>query len=291
LLPVPYYHIVFTLPHTFNELLPHFEKAIYSSLFTASWSTIRSFASDHKYLGAKTGMISILHTWGQQLWLHPHLHCIVPAGGITPAGKWKMTKGKGNYLFPKRAMSLVFRARFMAQLRTRMEIPQHIARQAFKYKWVVYAKRPFSCPKTVVEYLGRYTHKIAISNHRLVDVNNQNVSFTYKDYRAGGKQKLTTLGGVEFLRRFAAHILPSRFVRIRHYGFLASRNKPVELNIARKDLKQPKWVKIKYNWAQIAREKLNINPSQCPVCKKETMMIIKIMEPQRGPPIYQLPNA
>ena len=137
----------------------------------------------------------------------------------------------------------------------------------------------------------RYTHKIAISNHRLVDVNNQDVCFTYKDYRAGGKQKLTTLSGVEFLRRFAAHILPSRFVRIRHYGFLASRNKPVDLNIARKNLKQPKWVKIKYDWAQIAREKLNINPSQCPVCKKETMIIIKIIEPRRGPPLYQLPNA
>jgi hypothetical protein len=165
LLPVPYYHIVFTLPQAFNQLLPYHAKAIYSSLFSASWSTIQAFASDPKYMGAKTGMISILHTWGQQLWLHPHVHCIVPGGGITPAGKWKKAKYKDRYLFPKRAMSTIFRARFMAALRKRIDIPQQIAKQAFKNKWVVYAKRPFTSPKSVVEYLGRYTHKIAISNH------------------------------------------------------------------------------------------------------------------------------
>jgi hypothetical protein len=290
LLPVPYYHIVFTLPQAFNELLPCYAKAIYTSLFLASWSTIQSFAADYKYLGAKTGMISILHTWGQQLWLHPHVHCIVPGGGITPAGKWKMARYKDRYLFPKRAISTVFRARFMAELRKKMDIPQQIAKQVFKNKWVVYAKRPFACPKTVVEYLGRYTHKIAISNHRLVEVDDRLVSFKYKDYREGGKQKLATLSGVEFLRRFALHILPHGLVRIRHYGFLASRNKAIQLNIAKKDLHQLKWHKIKYTWAQIAAEKLNYKPLQCPVCNKETMMVIKIIEPERGPP-YPLPNV
>ncbi len=291
LLPVPYYHIVFTLPKTFNELLPLHDKAVYSALFSASWSTIQSFAADPKYLGAKTGMISILHTWGQQLWLHPHVHCIVPGGGITQSDKWKMAKYKDKYLFPKRAMSMVFRARFMAELRKKMDIPQHIGKQAFKKKWIVYAKRPFASPKMVVEYLGRYTHKIAISNHRLLQVNDHTVSFKYKDYREGGKQKQATLSGVEFLRRFASHILPPGFVRIRHYGFLASRNKPVDLNIAKKDLNQPRWKKIKYSWTEIATEKLNYNPLQCPCCKKETMLIIKIMEPDRGPPPYQLPYA
>ena len=133
----------------------------------------------------------------------------------------------------------------MAALRKRMEVPQHIGKAAFKTKWVVYAKRPFATPKTVVEYLGRYTHKIAISNHRLLDVNDQTVSFKYKDYRDAGKQKVATLRGMEFLRRFALHILPRGFVRIRHYGFLASRNKPTELNIAKTQLKQPKWEKVK----------------------------------------------
>ena len=122
-------------------------------------------------------------------------------------------------------------------------------------------------------------------------MDDQRVSFNYKDYRDAGKQKVAKLSGVEFLRRFATHILPAGFVRIRHYGFLASRNKPVELNIAKKDLKQPKWEKIKYSWAEIATDKLNYNPLQCPCCKKETMLIIKIMEPDRGPPSYQLPDA
>lgn len=287
LLPVPYYHMVFTLPGVINELLPKYAKQVYSSLFAASWSTIRSFAGDPKYLGAKTGMVSILHTWGQQLWLHPHVHCIVPGGGITPSEKWKFCKHKDKYLFPKRAMSLVFRARFMAELRKRMDVPQHTAKQAFKNKWVVYAKRPFASPKTVIEYLGRYTHKVVISNHRLVDVNEQTVSFCYKDYRDIGKKKVATLKGIEFLRRFATHILPRGFVRIRHYGFLASPNKPTELNIAKKELHQSRWKKETYNWAQIAKEKLNYDPTQCPDCKKQGMVIVKILMPQRGPP-YQI---
>ena len=186
LLPVPYYHMVFTLPNAFNDLLPRYSKEVYTALFQASWQTIQAFATDEKYLGAQTGMVSILHSWGQQLWLHPHVHCIVPGGGIAPSGHWKMAKGKAKYLFPKRAMSVVFRAKFMEALRTQMNIPQPIAKQAFKTQWVVYAKRPFASPKTVVEYLGRYTHKIAISNHRIVDVNEQTVTFSYKDYRDSG---------------------------------------------------------------------------------------------------------
>lgn len=285
LLPVPYYHMVFTLPHYFNVLLPEFDKEIYNALFSASWQTIQTFAADHKYLEAKTGMVSILHTWGQQLWLHPHVHCIVPGGGISPAGKWKSCKYIGKYLFPKRALSTVFRAKFMAALRKSINVPQHIAKQAFQTKWVVYAKRPFASPKTVVEYLGRYTHKIAISNHRLIDVNENSVTFHYKDYHQAGKKKQATLTGMEFLRRFSSHILPHGFVRIRHYGFLASKNKKRELNLAKKDLHLPEWRKTNYSWVQIAKEKLNYNPDQCPHCKFESLMIIKVIDPERGPPI------
>lgn len=291
LLPVPYYHIVFTLPHVFNELLPKYDKEVYTSLFSAAWLTVQKFAADPKYLGAKTGMVSILHTWGQQLWLHPHVHCIAPGGGITPSGKWKNCRYKGKYLFPKKALSKVFRAKFMAELRKKMHIPQQMGKNAFNTKWVVYAKRPFASPKTVLEYLGRYTHKIAISNHRLIDVNETTVSFHYKDYRQNGRQKQATLSGVEFLKRFSSHILPAGFVRIRHYGFLASRNKSTELNLAKKDLHQPKWQTIKYSWIQIAKEKLNYNPQQCPCCGKETLFIIKVMEPDRGPPFSQKLNA
>ena len=291
LLPVPYYHIVFTLPNCFNSLLPKYDKEIYRSLFAASWKTIQSFASSPKYLGAKTGMVAILHTWGQQLWLHPHLHCVVPGGGITSNGKWKNCKYKAKYLYPKRAMSKVFRAKYVAELRSKIKIPQSIAKQAFKTNWVVYAKRPFATPKTVVEYLGRYTHKIAISNHRLVHVDKYKVAFKYKDYRDAAKQKIATLQGAEFLRRFAQHILPHGFMRIRHYGFLASRNKNIELNLAKTDFKQPKWEKVSKSWIEIAIEKLNYDPSLCHHCKVKAMKICKSISPERGPPPYRFPNA
>lgn len=291
LLPVGYYHLVFTLPAAFNALLPKHAKAVYGALFTASWQTVKCLAKDPKYLGAKPAMISILHTWGQQLWLHPHVHCIVPGGGITPAGKWKNATHKDKYLFPKKALSLMFRAKYMAALRAKIKVPQAIAKQAFKHQWVVYAKRPFATPKTVVEYLGRYTHKIAISNHRLLEVNQKQVSFTYKDYRCAGAKKVAKLNGVEFLRRFAMHILPKGFVRIRHYGFLASKNKTKELNSAKADLAQPRWENVKRSWQEIALEKLGINPALCPHCKKQTRVITKILAPLRGPPKPSLNHA
>lgn len=298
LLPVPYFHLVFTIPEVFNHLLPEHAKEVYSSLFAASWQTVSAFARDEKHLGARPGMVSILHTWGQQLWLHPHVHCIVPGGGITPSGKWKHARGKGrpgcrkaSYLFPKRAMSEVFRAKFMAELRKRMTVPQHVAKKAFSTKWVVYAKRPFATPGTVVEYLGRYTHRVAISNHRITDVNDRTVSFSYKDYREGGKKKVTTLEGVEFLRRFAQHVLPSGFVRIRHYGFLASRNKATLLNIARTELGEQRWEKLQVTWQQVATERLQLHPDRCPHCKKGTMQIIQTMAPYRGPPLYRMRHA
>ena len=284
LLPVPYYHIVFTLPHCFNELLPKHAKEVYNSLFIASWQTIQSFAADPKYLGAKTGMVAVLHTWGQQLWLHPHLHCIVPGGGITQNGKWKNCTYKDKYLYPKRALSLVFRAKFMETLRGKMTVPQSVAKAAFAKKWVVYAKRPFATPKTVVEYLGRYTHKVAISNHRLTNVDSQNVSFSYKDYKSEATKKTATISGVEFLRRFAHHVLPQGFMRIRHYGFLAGRNKPKELNLAKADLGQEAWQKLKISWQQLAEEKLGVKPNTCPHCKTQTVVCIATQDAPRGPP-------
>lgn len=285
LLPVPYYHMVFTLPACFNELLPRYAKQVYGSLFKASWHTVQDFGQDPKYLNARTGMVAILHTWGQQLWLHPHLHCIVPGGGLTYGGKWKYSRQKGKYLFPKRALSTVFRAKFMAYLREQITIPQQVTKQAFEKRWVVYAKRPFTQPEHVVEYLGRYTHKIAISNHRITAINKGQVCFTYKDYRQAGKQKQCCLSGVEFLRRFSQHILPAGFVRIRHYGILASKNKATLLNAAKKDLGQPKWEKVVVGWQEIAEKKLGITPGTCSYCKTDTMIIIAIINPERGPPV------
>jgi hypothetical protein len=235
-------------------------------------------------LGAKTGMVAILHTWGQQLWLHPHVHCIVPGGGITQNGKWKAAKGKDKYLFPKRALSSVFRARFMSMLRQELNIDQTIAKQAFATPWVVYAKRPFGSAKTVVEYLGRYTHKVAISNHRLTQVNNQTVFFTYKDYKDAANTKVMTLEGVEFLRRFSQHILPPGFVRIRHYGFLASKNKTKDLNLAKTALNQPHWEKQIISWQDISVQKMDYNPLKCPDCKTLGLVVVLSMMPMRAPP-------
>ena len=291
LLPVPYFHVVFTLPHEFNELVMLHAKAVYSSLFRASWKTIQQFSADHKHLGAKTGMVAVLHTWGQQLWLHPHLHCIVPGGGITPQGKWKQVRNKGKYLFPTKAMAKMYRAKYMAELRAcGVVIPQHIAKAVMGKQWVVYAKQPFASPRTVVEYLGRYTHKIAISNHRLQSVQNGQISFAYKDYTQQGSKKNMTIKAEEFLRRFSLHVLPAGFVRMRHYGILASRNKRKELNLAKAHFGMELWEVVKLNWVEIATEKLGVQPNACKVCGGE-LEVICVLNPQRGPPTKSLtPN-
>ena len=223
LLPVPYFHVVFTLPQQINPLCLYAPAKVYNLLFKTAWSVMQSFAGDPKHLGAKPGMIAVLHTWGQNLSLHPHLHCIVPGGGVTRQSRWKSASNKGKFLFPVKAMSKVFRARFVAGLRKAFpEQPKAFFDQLFDKPWVIYAKRPFQHPKAVVEYLGRYTHKIAISNHRLISLDNGQVNFRYKDYRKGAKPLHMTLSDQEFIRRFSQHILPKGLVRIRHYGFLSS---------------------------------------------------------------------
>lgn len=225
LLPVGYFHVVFTLPSELNKICLSHPKIAYSSLFKAAWATLQNFADTPKHLGAKMGMISILHTWGQNMSLHPHLHCIVPGGGITKYGKWKQAKNKGKFLFPVKAISKVFRAKYVAELRKQIPgLPQSLYDKLFSKNWIVYAKPPFSKPENVVEYLGRYTHKIAISNHRIRSINkdSKQIIFSLKDYKQGGKTKLLTLSYTEFIRRFSLHVLPKGFTRIRHYGILSS---------------------------------------------------------------------
>ncbi len=222
LLNTSYFHVVFTLPEALNPLAVYKSEGLYNLLFQTAHSVIQSFAANHKFLGARTGMVAILHTWGQNLSLHPHLHCIVPAGGITAAGKWKPTQGQGKYLFPVKAMSKVFRARMLAALRQQTHLRQALAKSLVQTPWVVYCKQPFAGPRQVIEYMGRYTHKVAISNHRLHSVDMNSISFTAKDYRKGGQKHLITLTPQEFIRRLCLHILPKGFVRIRHYGILAS---------------------------------------------------------------------
>lgn len=289
LLPVGYFHVVFTLPSELNILCMKHPQVMYASLFDTAWDTINTFSKDEKQLGATTGMISILHTWGQQLTLHPHLHGIIPAGGLTKQGKWKSCKTKGNYLFPVKALSVVFRAKYMYHLRKRVAehnlcnekqlvLPKEVIDACFKKQWVVYAKKPFSGVNSVVEYLGRYTHKVAISNHRITEMNTRNntVTFNYKDYRANGSKKQLSLNSMDFVRRFCLHILPKAFVRIRHYGILSSTAKTKAIEIIRKQL--PK----KRN-KQSKKTATPYNPLQCNCCKQEAMVLLYSFN-QRGPP-------
>ncbi len=278
LLPVPYFHVVFTLPDTLNQLAMHQPRLVYDTLFEAAWQTLLAFASDRKHLGARPGMVAVLHTWGQTLSLHPHLHCVVPGGGLTEQGKWKGARGKGRYLFPVRAMSLVFRAKYVQLLREKLpEVDKELIRALFQKRWVVYAKRPFSGPEQVVEYLGRYTHKIAISNHRLTAVGEQSVSFAYRDYRQGARKLEMKLEGMEFIRRLSLHILPRGFVRIRHYGILSGTSKGTAIPVIREQMPGEKRRKAE------VRQLEEYNPLVCPCCKKETMVTLQVLT-KRGPP-------
>lgn len=219
LLPVGYYHVVFTLPGELTPLALSHPKELYNILFKSAWATLCQFGKNQ---GLQPGMIAVLHTWGQNISLHPHLHCIVPAGGTDKKGQWQSAGRSKKYLYSVKAMSKVFRAKFVAHMRKIQLGDQDLYDALFRKNWVVYAKRPFARPHDVIAYLGRYTHKVAISNHRIKAVEKDHVQFSYKDYRQGAKQKQMRLTHGEFIRRFAQHILPKGFVRIRHYGILSS---------------------------------------------------------------------
>ena len=277
LLPVPYFHVVFTIPEALNTLCLYKPGEMYNILFETAWSVINRFANDAKWLGAYTGMIAILHTWGQTLSLHPHLHCIVPGGGLTKTGKWKTARTDGKYLFSVKAMSKVFRGKFMAAIKERLpgELSQQSINELYKKDWVVFAKRPFNGPQSVIEYLGRYTHKIAISNHRIKNIEDGKVTFSYKDYRAAAVTKEMTLGALEFIRRFALHILPKGFVRIRHYGIVSSTSKAACAVVIKEQL--PPVTPIQNHNQKI------YDSRQCPCCKKQTMQTLLRFN-RRGPP-------
>lgn len=269
LLPCTYYHVVFTLPQELNTLALHQPKLLYDVLFTSVWSTLNQFGRTE---GLQLGMIAVLHTWGQNLSLHPHLHCIVPGGGIDSSGKWKPQLRSDKYLFAVKALSKVFRARYVAGLRDSGIEDKSLLESLFHNEWVVYCKRPFGGPQQVIEYLGRYTHKVAISNQRLEHVDEREVSFRYKDYKDAGLTKLMTLSHEEFTRRFSRHILPLRFVRIRHYGILSSTYKRGKLQALQASL-------------QVERKEPAAKTllRRCPCCKTGTLITIEVFG-KRGPP-------
>jgi hypothetical protein len=239
LLPVEYFHLVFTLPAILNPIALQNPRVVYGLLFRAAAETLRQVAADPDRLGAEIGFLAILHTWGQNLQHHPHVHCVVPGGGLSPdASRWIACRP--GFFLPVRVLSRVFRGKFLSLLRTAFdrgrlafhgnlghpadpaEFQRRLAESA-RTEWVVHAKPPFGGPRQVLKYLARYTHRVAISNNRLVATEGDQVSFRWKDYAHGGKQKVMTLKAVEFIRRFLLHVLPAGFMRIRHYGFLANR--------------------------------------------------------------------
>ena len=249
LLPIRYFHVVFTAPHELNLLAQENPRQFYHLLFAASAATLLEVAADPKHLGAAIGVLSILHTWGQNLLAHPHIHCLIPAGGIAP-DHTRWMRPRYPFFLPVKVLSRVFRGKFIARLRCLYRRKQlrcagpcgaladekqfrHLLRCLHRQDWVVYAKPAFGGPRQVLRYLGRYTHRVAISNHRLLFFDGERVTFRWKDYAHGSRQRVMTLAATEFLRRFFLHILPKGFVRIRHFGFLANRSRACRLTLCR----------------------------------------------------------
>jgi hypothetical protein len=287
LLPTTYFHLVFTLPQELRSLCMGNRKLLFALLFKSAQHTILTLSKDEKYMGATPGIVSILHTNGQDLNFHPHIHNIVSGGGINAGGKWiKEKRSNGRFLFARRAMEKIYKGYFLDYLR------KYIAKGLLKYsdsaalesildivgqkKWNVHANAPFGGPAQIIEYLGRYTHKVAITAHRILQINNDTISFKYKDYDDGNKQKIMMLSHTEFLRRFEQHILPKNFVKIRHGGYLHAKNKMERIAAVCKQLKLPAPMQRVHTPVDI---RLLLQTGKditlCPVCKKGKMELVK----------------
>jgi len=281
LLPVPYFHVVFTLPQALLDVPAMARATLYEALFAASAQTLLRFGRER--LNGQLGFLAVLHTWGQTLTLHPHVHCVVAGGAFNKAtGAWTATKT--NFLFAVRALSKVFRGKMIAELRRRT-IPgvdtskrEQLIAAAARNDWVVHAKPPFGGPAQVLRYLARYTHRVAISDHRIVNVDERTVTFSWKDYRDEGARKLMTLDGVEWLRRFSQHILPRSFTRLRSYGFLANANKAKNLVAIRATLA------IAVPPQKTRDEEQELRPCRCPVCGVGLLL-------ERRPLVVSTPGA
>ena len=291
-LPVKHFHIVFTVPHELNAVCLHNQRMYYDLLFAAVSQTLRSFGYTH--YGVESGAVCVLHTWGQNLSLHPHIHCIVPAAGYTLDGQWKNIGHSGQYLYPVHQLSEAFKGRFLDSLKRSLRKQNELVlfnaavQQAYKTKWVVHCEPSLAGADHVVKYLGQYTHRIAITNQRILNIAGDKVTFIAKDYRDNAVKKTVTLDGIEFLRRFTMHILPWQFVKIRRFGIY---NHTTKRNLALKFVPEEKpdiddIIKRKQppetNLQRLERL-TGINPCICPVCKKGKMILIKILPRIRSP--------
>jgi hypothetical protein len=293
-LPVEYFHVVFTLPAPVAAIAYHNKAILYAMLFEAAAETLKTIAADRRHLGAEIGVTMVLHTWGQTLTHHPHVHCIVPGGGLSPGGDRWIACRQGFFL-PVRVLSRLYRRLFLEKLWAAHRGDKlcffgdlkHLAdRSAFdahlaplpSTEWLVYAKRPFAGPEQVLAYLARYTHRVAISNHRLLAIDDGRITFSWRDYRDGARMKPMMLAADEFMRRFLLHVLPDGFQRIRHYGFLANGHRRAKLDVIRRLLaaaSPPTADKV----AEDQRERSAVDASELPPCPGcgGRMLIVEIL--------------
>lgn len=306
LLPIQYFHVVFTIPTELNPLVLSNQKVMYNLLFRSVSETLVALSNDPKHLGARIGFMGILHTWGQNLMGHPHIHCVVTGGGLSPYEDHWVSCRKGFFI-PVKVLSALFRGKFLDYLKRSYESEELIfpgiighlrephvfegfRRQFYHKKWVVYCKPPFNGIEGVLQYLSRYTHRIAISNHRLLKLEDGKVSFLWRDYSDGDKEKIMTLDADEFIRRFLLHVLPDRFVKIRHYGLLANRRRKDNIALCRELLgsckTETKDKDTPLTWQEHLLKISGVDVTKCPVCKKGTMVRVEVLHPLRcnGPP-------
>ena len=300
LLPVEYFHVVFTVPEPIAPIGFSNKDVVYGILFRTVAETLLTIARDPQHLGAEIGFFAVLHTWGQNLHLHPHLHCVVPGGGLSPDDHW--ISCLPGFFLPVRVLSRLFRRLFLEalekahadgqlqffgeleSLRDPLEFTRYLA-PLRATEWVVYAKPPFGGPQKVVEYLGRYTHRVAISNQRLVGLEDGHVSFRWKDYRHPQRPKVMTVSAAEFIRRFLQHALPPRFQRIRYYGFLANCHRAVQLACCRQRLAAPcsDLLPPPTGYREFLALLTGRNLKLCPHCRIGTMIQIQVLFPCHGP--------
>lgn len=291
-LDVPYFHAVFTVPDVLiGSLIYANQKLLYNAMYHAASSTLLELAGDYKYLGAKIGVICVLHTWGSDLHYHPHIHCIVMGGGLNKNNQW--VDKDGHFFFPVKVMSRLFRGKFMDELkklhdddllmyygnaqkyRNQYEF-QELVNQLYKTEWVSYIKEAFNGAQSVIKYLGKYTHRIAVSNRRLISMNEDSVTLYVKDYKNNGHWKILTLSGVEFIRRFLMHVLPPGFVRIRHYGLLSTRTKNEKMTLCRNLLGAQKYISAlkDLDVGEMLKALYNVDICKCDQCGGKMRIVL-----------------
>jgi len=303
LLPVEYFHVVFTLPEALAGMALQNKKAVYDVLFRAAAQTLLTIAADPQHLGAAIGFFAILHTWGQNLHHHPHLHCVVPGGGISPQGEW--VSCRDGFFLPVKVLSRLFRRLFLEKLQQSFDCGKLSFHGEWAYlqqrhafvqyihplgniDWVVYAKPPLGGPAQALDYLGRYTHRVAISNDRLVSQDDTSVSFRWKDYRHNNRQSVMKLSADEFLRRFLQHTLPTGYQRIRHYGLFANRHRKKVLQQCRQLLSTPVTQLLpspKQDYREFYEALTAVSLRHCPHCHSGIMVVTEVLAPRRFQPL------